>query len=243
MNEKNKINNYHEILRNFVEICNENKLWYSLANETLLSTKTKLNYYENFGILEVFVTNETYSFLKSKYKKNIIDFMCLDGFYLSTPFFYIENNNKFIKLIIIAPTTVGNIKKFYNIKNKIKYNYSNFLTFKNGYDIKTKFLFFWFKLFSIFCLPLENIIWHDSIYEKDFKGFSAINSLNEAPSLNWFPNLTFNVEKEDFLGLKVDIIKEFPLFLENRYGKKWKDGLEIKCLHFDYTELFNKINH
>ncbi len=232
INELN--NNYKEVFAKFLSICDDNNLWYSLANNTLLSAKTNNNYFENIDIMEVFVTNETFIFLKSNYKNNLIDFTCSDNFYLSTPFFYIKNNNKFIKIIIIVPTTIKQVDKFYKLKNKIKFNYSNLLTFKKGYNLSTQFSFFWLKMFSCFFVPMEQNNFYDSLYSDKHTGFLGINSLNEQSAKNWFPNLTFKVEKVLFLDLNVKIIKEYDSFLSTRYGEDWRNGIAIKPLHFNY---------
>ncbi len=229
MNEKNK---YYKTLKSFTIICNENKLWYSLANDTLLSAKTNINYFENSDILEVFITNETYVFLSKKFKSNLVDFTNSNNFYLPTPFFYTKDNSQFIKLIIIIPTNITNVKKLY--KNKIKNNYSNLLTFKKGYNIYTKTIFFILKIFSFCLVPLDNKQAFNLLYDENFRGFFAINSLNEKPIMNWFPNLSFQVVEIPFLGLKTNIIKECDKFLLIRYGEKWNDGINISRLHFDY---------
>lgn len=229
---------YKNVFTKFVSICDENNLWYSLANNTLLSVKTKNNYFDNSGIIEVFVTKSTFTFLKQNYSDNLIDFSCSDRFFLSTPFFYIRNNNRFIKIIIIVPTSIEKIKKFNCIKNKIKYNYSNFLTFKKGYNFYTKFIFFWLRIFSRFCSPIEQNEFYDSLYSENYRGFFSINSLNEKNVKNWFPNITFRVEEVIFLGIKSKIIVEYNSFLIARYGDEWKNGVEIKTYHFDYEKLF-----
>ncbi len=232
-------NNYRDVLEKFLVICDKNNLWYSLANNTLLSAKTNNNYFENIDIMEVFVTNETFMFLKTNYKNNLIDFTCSDIFFLSTPFFYVQDNDKFIKIIIIVPTTIKKVNNFYNLKNKIKYNYSNLLTFKKGYTFSTKVTFFWLNIFSKFFSPMEQNNFYDSLYSDKYNGFLGINSLNETSSANWFPNLTFKVDEILFLDLNVKIIKEYHIFLNTRYGNDWKNGVEIKPLHFNYTKILS----
>lgn len=234
-------NNYKKVFTKFVSICNENKLWYSLANNSLLSTKTNNDYFINSGIIEIFATKDTYIFLQSNYSNNIIDFSNSDHFFLSTPFFYIRDNDKFIKIIIIAPTKIEKVKKMNSIKNKIRYNYSLFLTFNNGYNFGTKFLFLLLKILSKFWTPLEQNEFYDSLFTDDFRGFFAINSLNEPNIKNWFPNITFETEETIFLGIKTKIIKEYNSFLVARYGEEWKNGVPIKTTHFDYDKFFTTI--
>lgn len=236
MNQEEKAN-YSKILTFFVSICSENNLWYSLANNTLLSAKTNIDYYENIGILEIFVTEETYSVLRNKYKENVIDFTCSDSFYLLTPFFYMKENNKFIKIIIIVPTNVKKIEKFLSVKNKIRYNYSNFLTFKNGYNFFSKIVFGVFRIFPLFFLPLDYKETYDLLYDHDYRGFFAMNSANELSIKNWFPNLTFKTKNISFLNNEVKIIKECDEFLLARYGQNWDIAIEIKWSHFDYNKI------
>ncbi len=201
---------------------------------------TNTDYFANIGILEVFVTNETFMSLKDKYPDNIIDFTSSDNFFLSTPFFFIPNVHKFIKIILLVPTSVDKVNKVYNWKNKVKYNYSNFLTFKKGYNISTKLIFSTLKVFSIFWCPIEQNKLYDSLYHEDYRGFVAINSLNESSYQNWFPNLTFEMEDVVFLDIKTKVIKEYDKFLIARYDKSWQNGVEIKHAHFDYEKLLIK---
>jgi hypothetical protein len=107
-------NDYKKVLTHFVSACEQNNLWYSLANNTLLGAMTNTDYFANIGILEVFVTNETFMSLKDKYPDNIIDFTSSDNFFLSTPFFFIPNVHKFIKIILLVPTSVDKVNKVYN---------------------------------------------------------------------------------------------------------------------------------
>jgi hypothetical protein len=135
---------------------------------------------------------------------------------------------------------VDKVNKVYNWKNKVKYNYSNFLTFKKGYNISTKLIFSTLKVFSIFWCPIEQNKLYDSLYHEDYRGFVAINSLNESSYQNWFPNLTFEMEDVVFLDIKTKVIKEYDKFLIARYDKSWQNGVEIKHAHFDYEKLLIK---
>ncbi|MDK2819692.1 MAG: hypothetical protein KFW07_02535 [Mycoplasmataceae bacterium] len=236
MNEVDK-KEYINIFEKFVSICSKNNLWYSLANDTLLSAKTDINYFHNNGILEIFITSETFTFLKFNYKKNIIDFTNSDKFYLSTPFFYIKNNNKFIKIIIITPTSIKKVENFCNIKNRIKYNYSNFLTFGSNGKIINSISCFIFKLFSYLFYPIDHKQSYDKLYVENYQGFFAINSLNETPNKNWFPNLTFKREDIRFLSIKTHVFVECNSFLKSRYGETWADGVDIKRSNYDYIKI------
>ncbi len=230
-------NDYKNIFTKFVSICERNNLWYSLANNSLLSAMTNTNYFENIGILEVFVTYETFLFIKNKYPDNIMDFASSDSFYLPTPFFYVKNLNKFIKIIILTPTSVDKVNKVYKLSNKVKNQYSNFLTFKKGYNLSTKLMFNFFRLFSMFFCPIEQNKLFDSLYHEDYRGFIAINSLNESSVKNWFPNITFQMENIDFLGVNTKIIKEYDKLLIARYGETWRNGVKIKHVSFNYEKL------
>ncbi|MGL5617502.1 MAG: hypothetical protein ACRCWU_00380 [Metamycoplasmataceae bacterium] len=234
---------YKKIFTKFVSICNENKLWYSLANDTLLSYKTNNDYFINSGILEIFMTKESYTLLQKNYPNHVIDFSYSDRFFLATPFFYIRESNWFIKIIIIVPTKIEKIKKFNTLKNKIKFNYSNFLTFQNGYSKGTKFIFALFRLISKFCKPIEMNEFYDSLFSEDYQGFFTINSLNEHSVKNWFPNITFIVEDITFLEIEAKIMKESNFFLNARYGDKWGNGVQIKTKHFDYQKFSKNLNN
>ncbi|MGL5733034.1 MAG: hypothetical protein ACRCXE_03120 [Metamycoplasmataceae bacterium] len=232
---------YKKVFTKFVSICNEKKLWYSLANDTLLSYKTDNDYFINSDILEIFMTKESYTLLQQNYPDNVIDFSVSDYFFLATPFFYIKNINRFIKIIIIVPTKIDKIKKFNTLKNRIRFNHSNFLTFHKGYSGQTKFMFTIFKIISKFCKPIEHNEFYDSLFSEDYRGFFAINSLNETSVKNWFPNITFIVEDISFLGVDAKIIKESNSFLNARYGVEWINGVQIKNKHFDYQKFAKKL--
>ncbi|MGL5204993.1 MAG: hypothetical protein ACRC9F_00410 [Metamycoplasmataceae bacterium] len=236
-------NEYKGVLNKFVSICNENNLWYSLANETLLSSKTNNDYFINSGVLEVFMTKESYTWLQRNYANNLLECSSSDYFFLPTPLFYIKDINIFIKIIIIVPTKIEKIKEFSTLKNKIKFNYSYFLTFQKGYDGKTKILFTFFSLFSKLCKPIEQNEFYDSLFSEDYRGFFAINSLNESNVMNWFPNITFILEDVSILGIDTKIIKEYNSFLNDRYGEEWSNGIQIKAEHFDYEKLAKKCNN
>ncbi|MGL5205595.1 MAG: hypothetical protein ACRC7B_01625 [Metamycoplasmataceae bacterium] len=232
---------YKKVFTEFVLICNENKLWYSLANDTLLSSKTNNDYFINSDILEIFMTKESYTLLQQNYPNNVIDCSVNDYFFLSSPFFYIKDVNRFIKIIIIVPTKIEKIKKFNTFKNRMKFNYSNYLTFRQGYNVATKLVFFLFMLLSKLCKPIEHNEFYDSLFSEDYRGFFAINSLNESSVKNWFPNITFIVEDISFLGVETKIMKESNSFLNARYGNEWSNGIQIKTKHFDYQKLAKKL--
>jgi hypothetical protein len=114
----------------------------------MLSAMTNTDYFANIGILEVFVTNETFMFLKDKYPNNVVDFTSSDAFYLSTPFFFIQDVKKFIKIILLVPSSVEKVNKVFVLKNKIKYNFSNLLTFKKGHNASSRLIFAGLKITS-----------------------------------------------------------------------------------------------
>ncbi|MGL4252120.1 MAG: hypothetical protein ACRDCJ_02605 [Metamycoplasmataceae bacterium] len=232
---------YKKVFAEFVLICNENNLWYSLANETLLSSKTNNDYFINTDILEIFMTKESYTLLQKNYPNNVLDCLINDYFFLTTPFFYIKNIDRFIKIIIIVPTKIEKIQKFNTLKNKMKFNYSNFLTFRQGYNASTKSMFFLLSICSKFCKPIEHNEFYDSLFSEDYRGFFTINSLNEPSVKNWFPNITFLVEDIVFLDIETKIMKESNSFLNARYGNEWSKGVPIKTNHFDYQKLAKKI--
>lgn len=217
----NETSNYVKIISFFDEICQDNNLWYSLGNSSLLTAVCKFNLDSRKNYLEVFINKNTFLTLKQKFSNYLLNYNVKNNYFVGpNPIFYMKNCPIFIKLILLVETTPQKLKKFLNIKNRTKFQKGLFLSFKKHYSFGTFFLYPFLKL-CWFIKPLTYLNCYELLFTNKHKGFYAINNLSQDAQKNWIHNISYKNKKIDFLGVKVDILQEYQVILQNRYGKKY----------------------
>lgn len=226
MNVKNK---KIQILKQFIDICNENNYWYSLDDLTLLSVFSNKNIDDKLDNYSIMMTFESYEALRAKYPKYVLD-NAKHSEYHSLQIKFLENSEDiyieqpFVNINLILPTSVKKINKFVNLKNKIKsslgfyksYKQSNILSIRNKIKLS--------KLFSFCIKPLLYKSMVNELYDENYEGFIITNPIISKHMLNkWIPHTTFKLVDEKLNGLDVKILMEHKNYLSQLYGKKYVD--------------------
>lgn len=234
--------NKKNILREFIEICNNNSLWYSLDNLSLLACINKLDFWNNIDHYEVFMTFQSYEKLKELFPNKILDSVKhSDYFSLQNKFVHdinlINQEIPFLNINIIIPTTVKKIKKFFNLKNKIKaftLFYSSMQKTNIGV-INQKI-----RLARMLKPLIKNLNYKDifeNLYDENYEGFIISSPLLNKNSLaKWLTNTNYQLLKFEKDGLEINVIAEYQNYLRNIYGNKWKELEEID-IPFYYTSV------
>ncbi|AWX42976.1 Uncharacterised protein [Metamycoplasma cloacale] len=217
MNEKKWLNQW-ELLDIFINFCNENNVWYSADNQLLLYTTTNEKPETQEFELDVMMTLDSYEKLRTEMHNNILD-NCKHSQYHSNVIKFVSNaddideNQPFIRINLIIPTNVKNVKKLFKINNKLKNWASNLSSRK----------------------PINNLIWRLSFFnqtykeiinillEKENEGFLVVNGkIDKNIYKFWIPNLTFNTHIQELNNLKIQCINEYHSYLTNLFEKEEK---------------------
>ncbi|QJR44374.1 hypothetical protein [Mycoplasma miroungirhinis] len=221
----NKIRmNKEFILQSFCKLCEENNIWYSLDNYSLLFAVTGFNYTENLDYHEVMMTFESYEKLKQLFPDRVIDntkstqyfdkqikFLHRDDLvYTATPFLNIN---------LVIPTTVSKVKKYLNTKNKLKdWIYKN-KTFKDTNISSIKFNKIISKFLSLFIRKNTYKALVNILYDKDYEGFFVLSSRSKNIVNNWINNITYRTTNYTLKDIKVHVLDEYKEYLTNVFGE------------------------
>ena len=197
-------NKAYEIFSEFIKICNENKIWYSATNNTLLGTIRHGGFVPWFEKIQVMMTPQSYRKLLRLFPKRVIDSSIIDR-YKGLQAAFVNDSSKwdvhtpFIEIFIVVPTTIKKVKKFksltINIKDKILFKKQN----------------------------LRNSI--DQLFDIQNEGFFLITNKKASVVKNWINNLSFETITKKFGPLDVQIIAEYESILENQYGKNYMEAI------------------
>lgn len=209
-----------EILQNFVDICNENKIWYSLDNMFLLGAIRHSGFIPWHEKLEVMVTVESFNKLKRLFGKNIID-SSIDRSFDSLTAAWVEDNKQwkkdqpFIQIRVAIATTTEKLKEFQSTKQKLT------RIWKRQED------------------NIKRAI--DELYTPNkFQGYYVLTNRKGSVQRNWIQVLTFKMETINILDVAVNIPKEYKAILESWFGKGYMDA-KMPEMWFDYPAPLKKV--
>lgn len=209
-----------KIFQLFNNICQENKIWFSLSNKTLLSAIKKKEFYLESDYLEVMMTKDSFTQLIAVAKEYIKDCSLETSYLYLNPFFRDGNISKFIKINIVTKALSQKAEKIFNFKNRQRVSAGRALS---GIK-KTSFKRFFYKATSFVFTPLT---WQEvcaKIVDEKYNGYYEIYELENDINKHWLPSLTFEMDKISFLDVEgVPVIKEFDLYLNKKFGFKWQD--------------------
>ncbi|CAC13178.1 unknown; predicted coding region [Mycoplasmopsis pulmonis] len=204
------------VFSEFVQICEKNNLFYSLAFETSLSWNKGEKIDQKKHIFQVFMSIDSYRNLKKKFYNNVIDNSNSINYNFLKPRFVLDKSNwinevSFVEINILIPSTLKKIKSFKSLKNLFIYQIN-----KKNKEIKNSSLFK--KIFNLFPININKAIY--SIYSSKHQGFFVLSNVNENTEKNWFLNITFKTKEIQFLNLKTRVIEE----IESHFKRNYKDG-------------------
>ncbi|PZV99968.1 hypothetical protein [Metamycoplasma auris] len=240
--------NKEKILASFIEICNENSLWYSLDGNSLLAAINNLDYWYNADHYEVFMTFESYEKLKQLYPKKILDATMHSDYYsLQNKFLedisLMNEDSAFININIIIPTAVKKIHSFFNLKNKIKSFCLHYYSMDKSdiYAVRQKIRIS--RLIKPFIKGLNYKDFNEFLYDKKYEGFLITSPLiNRGALRKWLTNTNFERIKIKKNNLEIYVIAEYQNYLKNLFGSSWKQISQISIPYY-YIDTKNIIKN
>ncbi|MDC8927069.1 hypothetical protein PR254_01210 [Metamycoplasma hyosynoviae] len=218
-----------EILKQFVEVCETNSLWYSLDEKTLLLAFTKNNFDDFMDHYEVFMTYDSYEKLKLICPKNVLDNSKHSRYFdLQCKFISdinnIYENQPFLNINLILPTTIKKLRKFVSYKNKKKSQINHYLSYRNTNvsSIKNKIVLS--KLLRPFYLTFSYKELINSLYTDEYEGFIITQNIITKNIIDkWIGNLSFRTKNVILNSLTVKVIEEYEDYLINLFGKNYAE--------------------
>lgn len=224
-----------EILKNFHNKCEENKIWYSLCGFSLLDCKLNKNEIMD-NTIEIFMTEDSYKIFKNMFNENIFDSSINNSYFYLCPIYFEKNSNIVIKINLLVKAGIKKTEKYYSIRNMWREKIGFYKSIKG----KTNFFTIcWYKFLNIFCSPL---IWQEvasKIYDEKNGGFFLIDSFIPNINENWIQSISFNVEKCKWLDVEVNVFEEYDNYLKKRFSINWEKEAFNKKKRLNASLLLN----
>lgn len=235
MYNKNKIStNNIEILIFFDNLCQKNKIWYSLSNTTLLESQIGKAIQEN-EIINVMMTVKSYKKLLKIANDNIVDSSKSSDYFLLNPFFISKEINGIIKINILVKSSIKKAEKNYTIKNLIRQKVGYYKNLKGNINFKNKIKKIFYKVIGLFFSPLTWIEVCSKIYDENYEGYFLIESFKPNINQNWLHSLTMETKRIKWNNVETQIIIESDIYLKKNYGLNWKKkNIVEKSIDFSY---------
>ncbi|QJG66273.1 LicD family protein [Mycoplasma phocoeninasale] len=218
----------NRILEEFANLCQQNSIWYSMDNHSLLAIYSSENWDDEKDHHDVMMSFEAYEKLKVIAPNRIIDSTMHSEYYSAQNKFVDDNQDlykeqPFININLIVPTKVKNIKKYISWSNKIRSNIAYYSTWTESnitkYNNKIKMA----KFLKLFFNPINYKDIINILYTEDFEGFIVTeNPITKNATYKWLSNLSYDVQKEILNNIEVYVIQEYDQYLRNLYGQKYQ---------------------
>ncbi|MBN4089310.1 hypothetical protein OF364_01535 [Mycoplasma enhydrae] len=241
----NIFENKIRILKEFIDICNQNDIWYSLDENSLLALKNDLSYWNETDHYDVMMTFESYEKLRRLFPDKIIDSVKhSDYFSLQNKFVQdikeIYNECPFININLIIPTTTKKAKKFVKCPLKIKSYINHYASMTNTKvaSIKSKIRLAKTLKGLTKSFNYKDVV--DLLYDQEQEGFLVTSALINRHSLRkWITNISYKLITINKGDLEIKIISEYANYLRNIYGKNWAsiDNLATNYLHCNIIDV------
>lgn len=225
------LNNKKELIRffkEFVDLLDQENLWYVVEAGTLLGTIREGKMIEWDDDIDVLVSIETYKFLKQKYPKNFLD-MDIKGYPFIIAKWVPDVNNYLnspiaIDLFPIIPTTQERINKYTKFSNVFRF--ANQMMNKGS---KYKSFSWQLRLLKIVLWPWQwttkKITFNEVVQileEKDYPEMTLmVDNPNSKIENQKSPLTIWNREKKTFEYYEVFVPKDYHQILTKRYGSNY----------------------
>ncbi len=219
--------------KKFITICEENNIWYTVTNGTLLGTireKGPIKWDDDYDVM---MTPDSYAKLKKMFPSNCIDGTNETKYPLVIPKF-IPDRKKFLEspifvdIFIVVPTNDKHVKKFRSLKQKINFSMQSVHSTWRPYA-----WYIW--LFKFVSWPLKFLI-KKLTYKKaieiltvhdGYKYFYTIDNPVDPKKINIINVLTYSTVEKPFNDFKVKVPIEYNHILKMKYGNymvpnKWQ---------------------
>lgn len=137
--------NKDRILLEFIEICKNLNLFYSLDKLSLYGTMSKEHSWNNLDHHEIMMKYQDYEILKNACPNRVLD-NTLHSLYHDLQIKFVDDNKNifenqpFLNINLIYPTNIANIKKYLKHCNQARSFIGHYLTMTNSNDWKTKII-------------------------------------------------------------------------------------------------------
>ncbi|MBN0919545.1 hypothetical protein [[Mycoplasma] gypis] len=211
------------LLKEFIDICKENNLWYSADGYTLLSAATNFDFTQNLEYFEVMMKYDSYEKLKFLFPTRVVDNTTISLYKdLQIKFVFNETNifedTNFIKINLIMPTTLKKVKKINSFSNIFRYKLQYFKTFKNTTLFSIKAKKFFAKMLSVFFKTITYKEVVNKTYEGHYEGFFVAKNLSKKLSNRWISNLSNHVVIFKWNDLEINALNEYSDYLKINFG-------------------------
>lgn len=210
---KNLRKEFVEQLQEFIEIANKNNIWWGMDDQSLLGTIRHGGFVPWVEKIQVMMTEDSYKRLRRVAHGRVIDssdtkeIKNLCGYFIKDIKDF-KSEQAFVEIRILSPTTAAKIKKFkspaYKAKSLLKNQSINTRTALN------------------------------MLHDVRFEGFLPLESRKQSVNGSWIQAMSFETVEKQFLGIKVNVIKEYKRVLEAWFGENYMDAQLPKAI-FNYV--------
>lgn len=215
--------NKDRILLEFIEICKNLNLFYSLDRLSLYGTMSKEHSWNNLDHHEIMMKYQDYEILKNACPNRVLD-NTLHSLYHDLQIKFVDDNKNiyenqpFLNINLIYPTNIANIKKYLKHCNQARSFIGHYLTMTNSNDWKTKNNIIKSHFLSIFYKPITYKEVANLLIKNDHQGFLISSPIIKKDSLKyWLPNIKFETKKVIINNIEVNVLVEFDQYLKNVY--------------------------
>ncbi|TPE57446.1 LicD family protein [[Mycoplasma] falconis] len=241
--------NKNRILKELINICKENNLWYSADNQTLLQAYSNKNNEEIFDHHDIMMTYDSYKQLKKIVPNRLIDGISNSEYYgiqakFVDNYLEVHNSQPFVNINFVISTNLKNLKQYTKLKtrNKSKINYFAQMNLSTLSPYKTKIRFA--KLFKKFVSNLNYKDVFNLLNTQKYEGYIITSKyIKSNVADKWLSNFNFETETlkiED--NIEIQCIVEADKYLNNLYGNNYQNK-EFELSNQIYISPVDIINH
>lgn len=213
-----------KLAKEFVDICENNNIWYTVDNGSLLGAIRHQGMIPWDDDFDVMMTYESYLILKKLFPQRVID-TDDKGYPLLIPKFMKNKNNflssaVFVDIFLVVATNKKAVKKYRSFINKTRFAmqtvHSDWIAFNFG----SKFLkviswpFKWIPRRLTTQWAVKTL----GVEPKNANVFFTIDNPIDPLKINWQKSLSMKTKKIKFENFEVNVPIEFHDFLIQKYG-------------------------
>lgn len=192
-----------EILKEFINLCDDNKLWYALDHFTLLGAARHSGYVPWEEVNEVMMSPESFMVLQRNFpnkiatSRNNIKIKNLAAYYVGDAY-DVEKEQPFVKIRVAVPTSWEKIKKY-----KSKITRVNNVIKNKRINIKTSI---------------------NDLRARRYEGYLLLESKNQNTRKTWIKVMCGELTKIKFQGIEMNVPVEYTTILGAWFGNDYMES-------------------